>query len=494
MRGSWPRGLNRDRELAIVNFGVRKLRGVARRRVGPWFAARQPRRVEPPLSQWGLTIGSDGRLAADGLALRDLVDTYGSPLHVVSAAALTRNVEAAIAPFAAGRGADVFYSYKTNPVPGVLARMHRMGVGAEVISPYELWLALELGVPGDRIIYNGPAKSNASLRVAIESDVLLVNANSPGEVSAIARLASELGRTANLGVRVALPGMWAGQFGIRASSSQMLVSVRVAIDAPHVALRGLHFHRGVAIRDEQVMAAFVNDVLGFCDHVRAQTGWHPEILDLGGSLACPSVAPFPTLQFRYNRALATDLLPPDPSTCLRIGEASALAVGLVATHFSALGLEPPRVVLEPGRALTGNTQLLLTTVLDVKDDGEPWHAIVDAGINIAEPVTSEYHHLLSVSAPGDEPTRSYRLAGPICTPADVLYNNWRLPELAPGHVLAIMDTGAYCVAFSTSFSFPRPPIVLNEAGEIVVLRDGETFDDLCARDRVVRPTSDGPVG
>ena len=467
---------------------------MARRRAGPWVASRQPQRVEPPLSLWGLTLSPDGRLVADGVALGELVATYGSPLHVVSAAALTRNVEAALAPFVAGRGADVFFSYKTNPVPGVLARLHRMGVGAEVISPYELWLALELGVPGDRIIYNGPAKSTESLRLAIESDVLLVNANSPGDVKAIARLADEMGRTANLGVRVTLPGMWAGQFGIRSSSTQVLDSVRLAIDAPHVALRGLHFHRGVVIRDEDVMAAFVNDVLEFCDRLRAETRWHPEILDLGGSLACPTVAPFPRLQFRYNRALATDLLPPDPSTCLRIGQASALAAGLVANHFAALGLEPPRVVLEPGRAMTGDTQLLLTTVLDVKNDGEPCHVILDAGINIAEPVTNEYHHLLSVSAPGDDATRSYRLAGPICTPADVLYNNWRLPELAAGHVLAIMDTGAYCVAFSTSFSFPRPAIVMHEAGEVAVLRDGETFDDLCARDHLVRLAPDGPVG
>ena len=62
---------------------------------------------------------------------------------------------------------DVFYSYKTNPVPAVLHRLHERGIGAEVISPYELWLALRLGVPGDRIIYNGPAKSADSIRTAI---------------------------------------------------------------------------------------------------------------------------------------------------------------------------------------------------------------------------------------------------------------------------------------------------------------------------------------
>ena len=84
----------------------------------------------------------------------------------------------ALAPHQAGAGADIFYSYKTNPVPAVLRRLHDRGIGAEVISPFELWLAIELGLPGDRIIYNGPAKSADSIRQAIDHDVHLVNANS----------------------------------------------------------------------------------------------------------------------------------------------------------------------------------------------------------------------------------------------------------------------------------------------------------------------------
>ena len=115
-------------------------------------------------------------------------------------------------------------------------------------------------------------------------------------------------------------------------------------------------------------------------------------------------------------------------------------------------------MLEPGRALTGDTQFLLTTVVDINDGPLP-HAILDAGINVAEPVTSEYHQLISVTSPGLPATTPYRLAGPICTPADVLYQHWRLPPLAPGHVLAIMDAGAYFVPFSTTFSFPKPAIV-----------------------------------
>ena len=146
------------------------------------------------------------------------------------------------------------------------------------------------------------------------------------------------------------------------------------------------------------------------------------------------------------------------------------------------GVPAPRVILEPGRAMTGDTQLLLTSVVDIKDDGALDHGVLDAGMNIAEPVPHEYHQLFSVTAPGAPATSAYRLAGPICTPADVLYNHWRLPPLAPGHVLAIMDTGAYFVPFSTTFSFPKPALLMQDGDEVTVCRRPRTFDDMVALD------------
>jgi diaminopimelate decarboxylase len=230
------------------------------------------------------------------------------------------------------------------------------------------------------------------------------------------------------------------------------------------------------------MVSYVADVLGFCDRLRGQTGWHPTMLDLGGSLACPTVAAIPDREFRLNRALGTDLIPPDPADCLDLAGAVRLAATMAADHFTAAGLATPRVILEPGRALTGNTQFLLATVLDVKNDGAIPHAVLDAGINVAEPVSGEYHQLFDVTTPGADATTSYRLVGPICTPADVLYWNWRLAPLAPGHVVAIMDSGAYFVPFSTAFSFPRPAIVLQDGPAIERGRRQEEFDDLVRND------------
>ncbi|HEX2674346.1 MAG TPA: hypothetical protein VHM25_25895, partial [Polyangiaceae bacterium] len=123
-------------------------------------------RPQPVLSPalWDLVDDPERGLTLEGIPLADLVEQFGSPLHVVRASRLRDNARRfQRVPSGAARGCEVFYSYKTNPIPGVLRTLHEQGIGAEVISPYELWLAKELGVPPERTIYNGPAKSDDSL-------------------------------------------------------------------------------------------------------------------------------------------------------------------------------------------------------------------------------------------------------------------------------------------------------------------------------------------
>ncbi|MET0145047.1 MAG: pyridoxal-dependent decarboxylase [Ilumatobacteraceae bacterium] len=463
----------------MIGAARRRLTSIAKDRVGPVVARRRPVRTDLDPATWGLSIGPAGTLCSGSVDLVELSRRYGTPLHVVRADRLAANA----ADAQRQGGAEIFSSYKTNPVPAVLRRLHDTGVGAEVISPYELWLALRLGVPGDRIVYNGPAKSPDSIRTAVGAGALAINANTVNEAALISRLAADEGRTVNLGLRLSVPGAWGGQFGI-ATIEAAAGAVRDALGAPHVELRAIHVHRGGTMRDASAVEAHVRWALERCDELRAVTGWSPELLDLGGSLACPTVASFPTREFRFNRALGTDLLAPDPSTAITIGDASVLATRLVGEHAAAAGIPMPRVLLEPGRALTGDTQFLLTTVLDVKDDGPLAHAVLDAGINVAEPVPNEYHQLFSASQPGREGDVHYRLAGPICTPADVLYNDWRLAPVAPGHVLAIMDSGAYFVPFSTTFSFPKPAIVVQDGDDVIEVRRRERFDDIVAHDDI----------
>ena len=124
--------------------------------------------------------------------------------------------------------------------------------------------------------------------------------------------------------------------------------------------------------------------------------------------------------------------------------------------------------------MTGNAQILITSVLSLNTgDPKPGWAILDAGINLAKSARSEFHHILPASRMHRERVLRYRLAGPICSPGDVLSWSALLPELEIGDALAIMDAGAYFVPFATSFSFPRPAIVMVDGSDVHLLRRAE---------------------
>lgn len=417
-----------------------------------------------------------------GVALHELLQRHGSPLLVLDVAALRRNARWFVAG-APASGIEAFYSYKTNPVSFALSTLHQQGVGAEVISAYELWLALRLGVPAERIVYNGPVKSPASVREAIERGIGLITANHTEEVAQLASVAREVGRRPRTGIRVSTTQGWSGQFGVPIGEAAVQAFAH-ALSLGSLDVCALHAHRGGMIRSEAEFSAFVGEVLAFTDTLVQRLGLDLQILDFGGSLATPSVDHVAPLDYRLNRTLLRDLPAPDVGAALGIERYVALLSRMVSEHYARAGRPRPRIFVEPGRSLTGDTQFLLASVHALKRAADRTYAILDAGINIAEPVRSEYHQLFAVNRINEPARQVYTVVGPICTPADTLYPAVRLPELAPGDSLCIMDAGAYFVPFATSFSYPQPAMVAIDADQELLVRRVERFEDMAVRDVV----------
>ncbi len=417
--------------------------------------------IELPISTWDLTTDAAGDLQLAGARLRDLAAEFGSPLHIVDGRALDRNAAAALAPFRAGAGADVYSSYKTNPIPGVLTRLHDAGIGAEAISAYEFWLAVRLGVASERIVYNGPAKSPASLEEAARRDIKLVNANSRTDLAAMAAAAGRAGRAMRAGLRVSLPHMWGGQFGIRGTSEHVAASVRDGIASADLDFVGLHFHSGLPLATGAELTTHLEAVLASCDQIADDTGWHPSVIDLGGSLVCPSVKQ------------AAGIAEP-----LTIAQASSLMHDAVASHMTEHGRPMPELFVEPGRSLTGDTQMMLATVLAIRDGDRPT-VLIDAGVELAEPMRGEHHQMFAVEGfEHRSDRREYRLCGPRGTIDDLLVDRIELPELKVGDVVAVMNTGAYFVPFSTASSFAKPAVLLADDDGVSAIRHRETADEL----------------
>lgn len=470
--------------MTLVRTVIGRSKAIAKALVRRYTANSAPHVRPAPPEHWGLTRTESGALALDGLVLHELGQRWGFPLHIVNAARLRDNARRFLAvPKGRNRGCEVYYSYKTNPIPGVLTELHALGLGAEVISHYELWLARQLGVPPDQIVFNGPAKSDGAIREAIEAGIQLLNVNHREEIARVAAIAGQLGRRPRVGVRVTVGDGWTGQFGVPVAGGLALAAYEDACRSPHLDVVGVHAHRGGMIRTREELHGFVDAVLRFVDELHTRTGRALEVLNFGGSLAAPTVRGLSQRDLRMNRTFQRELTPADPAASLSIDDYVATLVERVESFFRAGGRPRPRIFVEPGRSVTSDAQLLLASVLTLKQEPAATFLVLDAGINLAESCRSEYHQLFPATR-GHRPADAvYTVVGPICTPGDTLYWSARLPVLAPGDSVAIMDAGAYFVPFATSFSFPQPPIVMVDGGAVTVLRRGETFEDLVAYDR-----------
>ncbi|MBP8019076.1 MAG: hypothetical protein KAY82_03475 [Hylemonella sp.] len=453
----------------IKKLGRQYLAGSASKRTG----------LSP--EHWGLAYEANA-LNYQGTPLREVLDNWGSPLHVILPEKLFGNLADFQSP-----GLEVFYSYKTNPLPWVFDQLHRRGAGAEVISAYELWLALKLGVAPQHIIYNGPAKSEASIRTAIECGIASINANNIEELATISALALSMGKVANIGIRVTSTQGWTGQFGFPAEDGSALNAFRHALKLPAINVVTLHCHRGALIRDLATLDRHLNFMLSFAQELHGATGWWPKILDVGGSLGIPSTR---YLSARESQFATTFLVPPaapEPATCLLPRVYAEKVVQTVTERCALLSLPLPRIVTEVGRSLTGNAQMLLTTVQNWRRGDDFDYAVMDAGVSVASIVTSEYHELLALQRkPG--PKRCHRIVGPICHMGDTLFLAHHQPSLQQGDALAIMDSGAYFIADAASFSFAQPAVVaLYADGHQTLVRKAESFEHLISLDHLDPP-------
>lgn len=440
----------------------------------------QSTKLNPTL--WNLSYQNDQLMFQDR-PLASLIEKWGSPLHVIDIEKLLGNLdEFQSVPAGFDKGLEVFYSYKTNPLPWIFEALHGRGVGAEVISEYELWLAFKLGVPADRIIYNGPAKSVASLNAAIDRNILSININNLEEMDFIAALAAKQGKKASVGIRVTSAVGWTGQFGLPVESGAALEGFRRALALPALNLTTLHCHRGILIYDEATLRLYLQFLLDFVDELHTQLNWVPQVLDVGGSLAIPTVRHLSQKEIKLATALLVPPKPPEPEAVLTPKAYAEIVVQVVREHFQSRGYVQPRILSEPGRALTGNSQFLLTSVQNIKREEALDFAVLDAGIGLASCVSTQYHEVFPLKIKPST-VRCHRLVGPICHTGDTLYNASYLPELERGDALAIMDSGAYFIADATSFSFPQPAIVaISATGEDILVRKAESFEHMVSLD------------
>ena len=429
--------------------------------------------LEP--SVWPLTATDDGGvLRVGGVAVTTLAQTYGTPLFVMDEADVRARCRAWREAFP---DADVYYAGKAFLCSAMARIVAEEGLSLDVCTGGELALALRGGVPGERIGFHGNNKSEAELVAAVEAGVGRIVLDSFAEIGRVAEIAAARGVRQRVMVRVTV-GVEAHthefiatahedqKFGFSLASGAAAHAVGRVLDAPSLELVGVHSHIGSQIFDAAGFEVAAHRVVSLLVRLRDEHGVELPELNLGGGLGIAYVA-------------GDDPIGP---------KALAQQLRAIVDHECAVaGLAVPRLAVEPGRHIAGPPTVTVYEVGTVKDvDGIRSYVSVDGGMsdNIRTALYGADYTCVLASRASTAPPVASRVVGKHCETGDVVVRDAALPaDLAPGDLLAVAATGAYCRSMASNYNHvPRPAVVAVRDGAARVVVRRETTEDLLALD------------
>lgn len=434
-------------------------------------------------ARWGLEVNERGRIAARGHDYVEIAARFGTPLHIVDHARLVQNYREFVGAFRKRLpNVQLATSYKTNPLPGVLKALHEAGTWAEVISHFELWLALGTGIDAERIVLNGPGKGPESVALAVERGIGLINLDGPDEVPWVVENCRRLGTQQRVGLRVVTSVGWSSQFGTRIAAGESFDTFTRIAKHPELLPCALHMHLGTGLKDVKTYLRAIREVLEFARELRERLGIVIDCYDFGGGFGVPTVR---SIDEWDGRMIALGMPPrmPLPDDTPSISDYAEPIADLIEEFHPGPAERGPRILFEPGRAITSSAQSLMLRVLTVKQsrDGRP-KLILDGGKNLTIPLGYETHQVFAANRMDAPENTTYDVYGPLCHPGDVIAHCKQMPEMSAGDYMLVMDAGAYFIPNQMNFSFPRPPAVMIRDGKVTMIRERESFDDIVRLD------------
>jgi diaminopimelate decarboxylase len=432
----------------------------------------------------------DGMLSVAGVAAGHLRDTFGTPLYVLDEDEVRTRARRTLAAFrtaAESRGvqARVYYAGKAFLSTEVVRWVTEEGLAVDVCSGGELAIALAAGADPARLGFHGNNKSVVELERAVEIGIGSIVLDSWIELERLAAIVERRGVVQPVLVRV--------NSGVHAETHDFLATAHedqkfgfALADAPAVVARvreldglafvGLHCHIGSQIFGT---AGFEESASRLVDlHAELRAGGDIPVLNLGGGfgIAYTSVD--------------------DPTPIEQLAEG---IVDAVARECEVRGIPIPNLAFEPGRSIVGPAGVTLYEVGTVKpvqvtDDVSRLYVSVDGGMsdNARPSLYGAQYSARLASRASDAAPALARVVGLHCESGDIVVDAEYLPgDVAPGDLLAVPATGAYCFALSSNYNYvPRPPVVAVRDGEARVIVRGETVSDLLARDAGITPADE----
>ena len=436
---------------------------------------------------WPVTVarGGGGAVRVGGMDVLELAEAYGTPAYILDEVDFRSRATAFRDAFAEAfgpvGGADVYYAGKAFLCTAVARWVHQDGLFLDTCSGGELAVALRAGVPGERIALHGNNKLESEIDRAVAAGVGRIVIDSFTEIARVAGAARRAGVVQPVMIRVTV-GVEAHtheymstahedqKFGLSLAEGEAAAAIAAVVAAPELELRGLHSHIGSQIFDTGGFEVAARRLLSLHAGVERDHGLVLPELDLGGG---------------YGIAYTSEHDPLEPKAL-----ADQLA-DIVLRECRALGVDVPRVSVEPGRAIAGPSAFTLYRVGTIKDvplDGgaSRRYVSVDGGMsdNIRTALYDADYSCTLASRTSTAVSVLCRVVGKHCESGDVVVRDEFLPaDLAPGDLIAVPATGAYCRSMASQYNHvPRPPVVAVRDGAARVLIRRETEDDILALD------------
>ena len=409
---------------------------------------------------------NDGEMFAEDVALRQIAEDVGTPVYVYSTATLVRHYRV----FKQSLGdmdTLVCFAMKANSNQAVLATLAAEGAGADVVSGGELTRALKAGIPADKIVFSGVAKTKDEMRAAIKAGILQFNVESEPELLALNDVAGEMGSIAPVSVRInpdvdakthakISTGLAENKFGVAWQKAQDIYALIKSL--PNVEAIGIDMHIGSQLTELTPFAEAFARLAKLVTNLRA-AGHIIKHLDLGGGLGIPY----------------------DPNADAPPGPDAYGAV--VKEHAANLGCS---LIFEPGRMIAGNAGVLLSKVEYIKEGTDRRFIILDAGMNdLSRPAMYDaFHHIEPVvQAQKDAVAEPVDFVGPVCETGDTFAKERMTTPLKAGDLVILRSSGAYSAVMSNTYnSRLLVPEVMVKGAQMAVIRKRETIEDLIAKD------------
>ena len=393
----------------------------------------------------------------ENISLDKLAIKYSTPLYCYSYNKLKRNIINFFTYFKKFSPL-VCFAIKSNTNLNLIREIKNFGLGADVVSKGELMLALKAGINKKKIVFSGVGKTESELKFAIEKKILLINSESESEIKIIEKIAKKKNVVVNIGIRLnpntdantlkqISTGKKENKFGVDEKTFLKLVSVLRA--SKNIKLKCLSVHIGSQITDHKPYEKMLKAV----DKIINKAKFNFEYIDLGGGMGISYEKNQKKLNYKKYKSAIEKFLRKNNS----------------------------KLIFEPGRSIIGNTAILISRVIYLKETSKKIFVILDAGMNdmMRPALYGAKHQILPAFKNKKKSKKRYEFVGPICETTDKFLSVSNFNKLKERDLIFISDVGAYGSSLSSNYNIrPKPSEILINKSKITILKKRQKLEDI----------------